>query len=159
VVALKPSDTISAKLLQQIENAGRNPNPAASGTGAGTVPNPPPAVDAEAGQGALPAPAAAPPATPPPAGATIFGTWKAEPNPDTSIALTIDQGGAFTWKVTQKGQTQQFSGTSSFGGGLLTLVQDKGPPLVGRVSWTDPTHMTYRVIGDSLEAPGVSFSK
>lgn len=94
-----------------------------------------------------------------PDGATIRGDWSAKPNPDTAVTLTIEDGGAFHWQVVQKGQTRQFSGHSNFGGGVLTLVPDKGLPIVGRVSWSDPTRMTFRVIGDSAEAPGLSFSK
>jgi hypothetical protein len=87
-----------------------------------------------------------------PEGATISGTWTAEPNAETRIALTIQPGGAFRWQVTQKGQAREFSGTSNFGGGILTLVPDKTPPIIGRVSWTDPNHMTFRVVGDSPDA-------
>ncbi len=97
--------------------------------------------------------------TPPPEGATINGTWSAQPAPDTSIVLTIQPDGKFTWQVTQKDKTQQFSGTATFGANVLTLAQDNGPVLVGRVSWKDPTHMTFRVIGDNAADPGLSFSK
>ena len=48
---------------------------------------------------------------------------------------------------------------STFGGGLLTLAQDKGPALVGRVDWKDANHMNFRVVGDGPEDPGLSFSK
>ena len=110
MVALKPSDTISAKLLEQIEAARQNRTPGA----AVPLSRRPPARS--------PVPAN----TTPPEGATISGTWNAQPGPDTSIVLTIQPGGAFTWQVTQKGQTQQFSGISTFGGGVLTLAQDNG---------------------------------
>ncbi len=138
VVALKPNDTISAKLLEQLEAAQQNK------PGAEAVPPPP-----------VPVPAN----TVPPEGATISGTWNAQSGPDTSIVLTIQPGGGYTWQVTQKGQTQQFAGVSTFGGGVLTLAQDNGAVLVGRVSWKDPTHMTFRVIGDGPTDPGLSFSK
>ncbi|MHC5543699.1 tetratricopeptide repeat protein, partial [Singulisphaera rosea] len=76
-----------------------------------------------------------------------------------SVALTIRPGGAFDWASDQKGQTRTFSGTSTFGEGLLTLVTDKLPAIVGRVSWTDANHMTFRVVGDTADSPGLSFSK
>jgi tetratricopeptide (TPR) repeat protein len=139
VVALKPSDTIAAKLLEQIE-AARQSQPGAEAM-------PPPA------------PAPVPANTTPPEGATISGTWNAQPGPDASIVLTIQPGGAYTWQVTQKGQTQQFAGVSTFGGGVLTLAQDNGTVLVGRVNWKDPAHMTFRVIGNSPDDPGLSFAK
>ena len=86
VVALKPSDTLSSKLLRQLD--------------------PPPAAPATAGA----APASAPSATEtaPPQGASIAGTWSASPSADTTIALSVQPGGEFTWKVSQKGKTQQF---------------------------------------------------
>ena len=131
VVALKPGDALSAKLLRQLD----------------------PSQDAAAA--AAPTPAE----TTPPQGAAITGTWTAQPAADTAIALTIQPGGDFTWQVTKKGQTQQLSGKSTFGGGLLTLAQDKGPALVGRVDWKDANHMNFRIVGDGPEDPGLSFSK
>jgi tetratricopeptide (TPR) repeat protein len=142
VTALKPSDSLSAKLLQQLDAAKQQrPNPAAGAAEAAPAPEPAPANTAV------------------PEGAKISGNWSAQPNPDTRVALTIQPGGAFHWQVTVKGQTRDFSGTSNFGGGVLTLVPDKTPPIVGRVSWTDANHMTFRVIGDSPDAPGLSFAK
>jgi hypothetical protein len=75
------------------------------------------------------------------------------------INLTISPGGPFTWSVDQKGQKRQFSGTSTYGDGILTLAQDKGPPLVGRVAWRDANHVTFHVVGDGPETPGLTFSK
>jgi tetratricopeptide (TPR) repeat protein len=134
VVALNPGDTLSAKLLQQLDPAKNQPEAATAST---------------------PAPAD----TTPPPGATIAGTWKARPAAGTAIALTVQPGGDFAWQVTQKGRKQQFTGASTYGDGILTLAQDKGPALVGRVSWTDANHMSYRVVGDGPDDPGLSFSK
>jgi hypothetical protein len=139
VVALMPSDTLSAKLVRQLE--------------------PPKGQVASAESAPSAAPAPVPPDTTPPQGASIAGTWNAHPAADTAIALTVQSTGPFTWQVTQKGKTQQFSGTSTYGEGLLTLAQDKGPVLVGRVSWSDANHMTFRVAGDGPDDPGLSFSK
>jgi len=139
VVALKPNDTLSAKLLEQIQAAQQKP--AGAPATAPTVPEP---VAAN---------------TTVPEGATISGSWTTEPNADTRVSLAIQPGGAFQWQVTQKNQTREFSGTSNFGGGILTLVPDKTPPIVGRVTWTDPNHMTFRVVGDSPDAPGLSFAR
>jgi tetratricopeptide (TPR) repeat protein len=135
VVALSPHDTLSAKLLRQLDV---------------------PKTEAAATEPAAPA---KPTDTVLPEGAKITGSWTAKPSPDVTVALTIADGGAFTWQATHKGQTQTFTGSSTFGDGLLTLVQDKGPLMVGRVSWTDPTHMTFRIAGDGPDDPGLSFSK
>ncbi len=42
---------------------------------------------------------------------------------------------------------------------MLTLVQDKGPALVGRVAWADPDHVTFRIIGAGPDDPGLSFAR
>ncbi len=139
VLQLKPDDKLSAQLVRQLDPS--QGQPAVASTTPATAPATPPA-DAT-----------------PPAGATIEGTWSARPAPDTAIALTLQPGGAFVWKVDQKGQSRQFAGTSTFGNGILTLTQDQGPALVGRVSWSDPTHMNFRIVGDGPEDPGVNFAK
>ena len=144
VVALKPGDTLSRQLLQSIEAVERNKLNAVPGAAGGPAPLPVEAATID---------------TKVPDGATVAGTWTAQPNPETSIVLTIEPGGPFTWKVSNKGVAQQFSGTSTFGAGVLTLAQDKGPVLVGRVSWKDLTHMTFRVISGGPDDPGLNFSK
>ena len=101
----------------------------------------------------------APTDTTPPQGATIAGAWNAEPSTGTSIALIVQPGGAFVWQATVKGHKQQLAGMSTYGDGILTLAQDKGPALVGRVSWKDPSHMTFRVVGDGPDDLGLSFAK
>jgi tetratricopeptide (TPR) repeat protein len=140
VVTLKPNDTLSAKLLAQLD-------PSRDKSSAAATPD------------SAAAPTLAPADATPPAGASIAGTWRAQPTTDTAIELAIQPSGPFTWQVTQKGRTQQFAGTSTYADGILTLAQDKGPALVGRVSWTDASHMTFRVVGDGPEDPGLSFSK
>ena len=42
---------------------------------------------------------------------------------------------------------------------MLTLAQDKGPVLVGRVGWKDANHMTFHIVGDGPDDPGLSFAK
>jgi hypothetical protein len=151
VVALKPNDTLSAKLLDQLQAAKASQNAAGAPAEAAAGPGPGPA--AGAGPEAVPANTAVP------EGATINGTWTAEPDAETRVVLTLQPGGAFHWQLVKKGQTRDFTGTSSFGGGVLTLVPDKTPPIVGRVSWTDPNHITFRVLGDRPDAPGLTFTK
>jgi tetratricopeptide (TPR) repeat protein len=152
VVALKPSDAVATKILQDM-------NAAASPTvvqGNQPAPGPQPI----ASPTSMLAPAnVAPINTTVPEGATIDGTWTAKPNADTSVSLTIQPGGSFRWDLNLKGQAKQFNGTSTFANGILTLVPENIPPIVGRVSWTDPNHMTFRAVGDNAQAPGLSFSK
>jgi tetratricopeptide (TPR) repeat protein len=135
VVALKPQDTLSASLVKQLDQP------------AGAAATPPTAS------------AAPPPQSVPPEGATIEGSWTASPAPDTTITLALQPGGTFDWQVTQKGQTRHFTGKSTYGEGMLTLVQDKGPAMVGRVDWKDASHMAFHIVGDAQDDPGLSFSK
>jgi tetratricopeptide (TPR) repeat protein len=135
VVTLMPSDTLSAKLIRQLDQK--------NGAATANAPTPTPS----------------PTDTTPPQGASIAGTWEAKPAAGTGITLTIQPAGGFTWQVTQKGKTQQFAGSSTYGDGFLTLVQEKGSVLVGRVSWKDAGHMTFRVVGEGPDDPGLSFSK
>jgi tetratricopeptide (TPR) repeat protein len=132
VVALKPNDTVSAKLLHQLDPPKNEPaNPAS------------------------PAPTDATP----PQGASIAGTWSAQPSAETSIALVVKPGGAFTWQANVHGEKRQFTGVSTYGDGILTLAQDKGPALVGRVGWKDASHMTFHVVGDGPDDPGLRFAR
>ncbi len=135
ILALKPDDRLSSQLLRQLST------PAEPG-------NAPPATSE-----------AAPLDTTPPDGATIAGTWTANPAPGTTISLTLQPDGNFQWQVDQKGQTRSFGGTSSFGDGILTLAQTQGPALVGRVSWQDANHITFHVVGDGPDDPGLAFSR
>jgi len=141
VVALKPTDAVATKLLQAMHAA----------TGATVAPDDQPLAPA--------ASTTAPVNTAVPEGATITGTWTAKPKSDTSVALTIQPGGAFQWDLNLKGQEKQFTGTSTFASGILTLIPEHVPPIVGKVTWADVNHMTFRAIGDNAQAPGLSFSK
>jgi tetratricopeptide (TPR) repeat protein len=145
VIALKPNDAVATKLLQQM-NA-----PTDVQGGQQPPPNPEPV--------ASPASSSAPINTTVPEGATITGTWTAKPNADTAISLTIQPGGEFRWDLNLKGQAKQFAGTSTFANGILTLVPENIPPIVGKVSWADVSHLTFRAVGDNAQAPGLSFSK
>jgi tetratricopeptide (TPR) repeat protein len=141
VVALQPSDKLSAQLLRQLSQTG----PAATGADPpGTQPQPqPPPQTVAASTG--------------PQGNPV-GNWSASPSKDTAIALSIAQDGTFTWKVTSQGQTRQFTGTSTSGNGLLTLAQSQGPPMVGHMSWADPDHFTFQLSGGP-DDPGLTFSR
>jgi tetratricopeptide (TPR) repeat protein len=136
VLEIKPGDTLTARLVKQLETPSET---------SATAPEATPAVDTAG--------------TTPPQGASIGGTWNAQPAADTSIALTLQPDGKFAWQVTKKGQAQQFGGTFTYGQGMLTLVQDKGPVMVGRVDWKDPDHIAFRIVGDGPDDPGLSFSR
>jgi tetratricopeptide (TPR) repeat protein len=156
---LEPRDKLSSQLLQQLEKAKSE----ALGQKASADANPPAPAD---GGPALAAPRAVPAAEPLPAVAVkegnLEGKWTAEPAPETTITLDLSQAGKFVWKVTDHGKDRQFDGVRTNGQGLLTLVQtgdDAQPPMVGKLSWTDDDHFTFKLAGAGAGDPGLSFSR
>ncbi len=136
---LQPKDQLTAQLIQQIQHTDQP----ASGTA--TAPT---------------TPAVAAANTPSAPAGTLEGTWTAQPSADTTITVTFIDKGHFNWKVTRQGKDQQFSGTSSYENGLLTLVQDQNSnAMVGNVVWQDATHFTFKVVGGGTTDPGLSFAK
>jgi tetratricopeptide (TPR) repeat protein len=138
VVALSPADTLSAQLINQL--TGGTPEAAAA----------PPV---------QPAPAP-PPGTAPVAPGNLVGSWSASPAPDTTIGLTIQDGGAFAWKVTSKGKAQDITGDWSLANGVLTLARGgQGGAMVGNVSWLAPDKFTFRALGTGPGDSGLTFSR
>lgn len=145
VARLLPSDKLSAQLLKQLTTkAGETP-----AAGETVPPNPVPAT-------ANSTSAVKTPAVPP---GKLAGTWTAKPNADTTIELTIADGGAFTWKVTDKSGPRKFTGESTFGNNLLTLAPPGGSAMVGELIWTDNDHYRFKIVGGGPDDPGLSFSR
>ena len=46
-----------------------------------------------------------------------------------------------------------------FAHGLLTLVEENGQAMDGRVSWANPGQFTFRIAGDGPEDPGLRFTR
>ena len=146
---LQPKDTVSAQLLRQLEPPAQGPAASAA------TPAPPPARAA-----AQPAP---PPAAAPGKEGTLEGTWTASPGPGIQITLTFPDSGHFAWKVSDQGKTHEFQGDRTYGSGILTLAQSGQttgqPPMVGRLTWTDETHFTFKIMTGPPNDPGLSFIK
>jgi tetratricopeptide (TPR) repeat protein len=146
VATLQPKDKLASQLIQQLV---QSPTPA-SGSETAQAQTPPPL------ETTLLAPSAASTGVE----GKLVGSWTAQPTPDTTITLSFQDQGRFTWKVSRQGKYQQFAGNSNSANGLLTLVQDRNNnSLVGRVSWTDETHFTFKVVGAGADDPGLSFTK
>jgi tetratricopeptide (TPR) repeat protein len=142
VVAIQPKDTLSARLIQQLESTR---SPALSG------PIQAPSQPAEPS-----GPAASPLAV---KEGRLEGTWTAQPDQDTTITLAFVDQDRFTWQVTHQGQSRQLKGKKVYGSGILTLSQDQGAPMVGNIAWRDETHFTFKVPGGGPDDPGLSFSR
>ncbi len=103
-------------------------------------------------------PAATTTANSPPAG-SLFGTWKAQPNANTTITLTYNPDGTFTWDVATNGQSKPIKGKAEYDQGVLALTQEKGPPLAGKVTSDGPNKFNFRLVGNGNEDPGLNFTK
>jgi tetratricopeptide (TPR) repeat protein len=134
VVRLQPDDKLAAQLLAQL-------SPPSAAPAAATAADDPP-----------------PKPTPVPAD-KLPGTWTAAPVEGTAITLTISAPKSFTWKVDQKGKTQQFQGEYSLADDVLTLAQPNGATLVGRVGWQDDQHFTFRLVNLGTADPGLNFTR
>jgi tetratricopeptide (TPR) repeat protein len=99
-----------------------------------------------------------PPTTAPVKPGSLAGKWTARPTPDTTITLTIDDKGQFTWVVDAKGKPQRLEGNWSLAGDTLTLDQSgQGGPLVGTVAWQED-RWNFRVLGATPSDPGLTFT-
>jgi tetratricopeptide (TPR) repeat protein len=144
VTALQPKDTLSAQLLQQLEQSQTQPG---TGTTANAQPTqvPSPSISASASTGKE---------------GKLEGSWSAQPSKDITITLSLQSDGRFNWNVNRAGKNQKFAGKSSYENGILTLVQDENNnTMVGNVNWTDDSHFTFKVMGAPSSDPGLSFSK
>ena len=147
VVALQPKDTVAAHLLQQLD---KTDAPAAVGA-VGQPPAQAPAPAFEPTVHAVPNPHMRE--------GRLEGTWTAQPDPETTISLSFQDQGRFTWKVSHKGQDRLIQGKLTSGNGLLTLAQDQGAPMVGNMTWSDETHFTFKVPGAGPDDHGLNFTK
>jgi len=151
VTQLQPRDIVATQLLRQLQRATQGTPGALA-----TAPAPAPAA-----AGATP-PAGIATSSAPAKEGNLVGTWTAEPSAGTTIRLTLAGGGHFTWKVTSQGKAQEFQGDETYGSGILTLArsgQDAQPPMVGRVTWRDDDHFTFKIMAGPPDDPGLSFTR
>jgi tetratricopeptide (TPR) repeat protein len=167
VSKLEPSDQLSASFVKALKKVAEQPaavNVAGTGQPAGGSPTTiAPAQPTSSGP-AQPAAAGAEqpqePELPPPPPANLVGTWKAQPSPDLSIALTIQADGQFDWEVDSKGQKQSLTGRAGFKDNTLALLQEEGPPLVGKIALAGDNKFTFSPpTGAKAKNPGLTFTK
>jgi hypothetical protein len=175
VAELLPTDQLSAgfaKLYKKATEVAAAAAPSASvpATGAPAVEaltQPAPAVAANQPLPGAPARTQAPgaddqsqqPEPPPPPPASLIGAWKAQASPDVSIALTLEADGQFSWEVDTKGNKQALNGVAGFKDNTLALLQQDGPPLVGKVTQNGPNLFMFAPDGAGSKAPGLTFTR
>jgi tetratricopeptide (TPR) repeat protein len=172
VVELVPTDQLSAgfaKLYKKAAEVAAAPATQISAGGAPTVGGPSQTATVGANQPLPEAPAPTQaagandqtqqPEPPPPPPASLVGVWTAQASPDVSIALTLDAGGQFTWEVDTKGTKQALTGVAGFKDNVLALLQQDGPPLVGKVTQDGTNKFVFAPEGAGNKAPGLTFSR
>jgi hypothetical protein len=103
-------------------------------------------------------PAEAPPPPPPPA--ELTGTWKAAASADTNITLALQADGAYTWDVATKGQPSgAIKGHAAYVNDVLSLTQEDGPPLAGKIESKDASKFVMRLMGGGANAPALTFTR
>jgi hypothetical protein len=103
-------------------------------------------------------PAEPPPPPPPPA--ELTGTWKAAPSPETNITLALQADGAYTWDVANKGQpSASVKGHAVYVNDVLSLTQDDGPPLAGKIESKDANKFVFHLMGAANNAPALTFTR
>jgi len=90
----------------------------------------------------------------------LQGQWSAKPNDKTAIALSLKPDGTFAWTVTQDGKSQTLEGWAGYQDQILTLAQEQGPPLVGKLT-VDPAgnRFAFEPPGTPESVAGLSFEK
>jgi hypothetical protein len=143
VAELQPKDDLSARFAKALAA------PPAQTTAATSAAPPQPAA-AGAETPTEPAPA------PPPK--ELIGTWKAQAAPEVAISLTLRDDGAFDWEVTSHGKTDSLTGQAAFRDGVLSLAQDQGAPLAGKVEDLTANGFAFQLLGVS-NAPPLKFTR
>jgi hypothetical protein len=99
-----------------------------------------------------------PPATPGPGAGSLVGTWKASPAPGVSIETTFQADGHFTWKFSQGGQNESFSGTYVHNGDSLVFTRQDGEKMDGTATLKG-NGLHFRLKNTDPADPGLDFAK
>jgi hypothetical protein len=76
------------------------------------------------------------------------------------ITLALQADGAFTWDVANKSQrNQSIHGRAVYVNSVLSLTQEEGPPLTGKIESKDAGKFTFRLMGGGNNAPALTFTR
>jgi hypothetical protein len=75
-----------------------------------------------------------------------------------TVELRLKPDGHFTWTATVNGKSRSFSGPYTAGGGLMTLVSENEPAIVGRICDLD-NGFNFKLIGSGPDDPGLTFTR
>jgi tetratricopeptide (TPR) repeat protein len=171
IAKVEPNDQLSASFAKALAKA-KEPAPTATAVAGAqpettggkplvpTTANVPAAPASGTAPAAETAPSTQPAEAPPPPPAELTGTWKAAPAPDTAITLAIEPDGAYTWNVVSKGQQQRsIEGQAVYLKNVLSLTQENGPPLAGKIDSNDASKFVFHLMGGGNNAPALTFTR
>ena len=72
--------------------------------------------------------------------------------------LTLEDDGQFGWEVTTRAEARHL-GPRRVQGRVLALLQEEGPPLVGKIAQDDANKFVFAPDGAGEKAPGLTFTR
>ncbi|HUE12517.1 MAG TPA: tetratricopeptide repeat protein, partial [Planctomycetaceae bacterium] len=166
VVALEPRDTLAKNILAGLNKSPGLKNDAVPGTlGSQPAGNAGSQTTAMPPTGGTSAPVQGQPTMPPNPGTAsptpaISGSWKASPAPGVTIEATLQPDKHFTWKFTEGGQSNAFSGTYTQQGDDLVLTRDQdGQKMDGVVTMNGNGGFKFRLKNADPNDLGLDFAK
>ncbi len=131
VVAINPSDTLSAQLLASI-----------AGTGANQVAQLPQVDPSQIDDQFL------------------LGNWTATRNDGSRFQLILRNDGAYSWTyIPNGGGRQHLTGAFSVSDGMLILQQDGQPAMVGQIYPLAGNRFVFKLVGGDQYDPGLTFER
>ena len=90
----------------------------------------------------------------------ITGSWKASPAPGVTIQVTLQPDKHFSWKFSENGQNNDFTGTYTQQGNELILTRDQdGQKMDGVVTMNDNGGFRFRLKNTDPNDVGLEFAK
>ncbi|MEN6407435.1 MAG: hypothetical protein ABFC77_13310 [Thermoguttaceae bacterium] len=90
--------------------------------------------------------------------AKLIGTWTASRPDGSSFVFTLS-GADYSWKFTQNGKTQEFSGGYTLADNLLILKQNGNPVMIGQITPRGANQFLFKLTGNSPNDPGLTFQR
>lgn len=87
------------------------------------------------------------------------GTWLAEPEPDVTISLELDDSSRFTWTVTRDGESDTLEGEYSVNGPVLILEDSDGGAMLARLTPEGEDRFRFVMVGSPEDDPGLAFQR
>lgn len=148
VVALVPSDKLAANLLHMAGKGAAAGQPAAAAGQPG----------AAAGQPGVPPPPAAAADDKPVDPAALVGHWQARRDDGAAFALELGTDKSFTWRFSQKNESQFINGKYTLDKATLTLQGVHGA-MLAQVSIDGRNRFTFKPLDGPPGDPGLTFTR